>query len=338
MPSKNGFAIALAWPEYIGKQTGSWYDPLMRWLGFNKNFHYQVGHAAVILVYKNSGNCYYFDCGRFHAPYQYGRIRDVSTDSDLAIQTKALFKKDKISNLEEILTEVQMNKSFLGQGALHASYTAVDFNPIQLKAKEFQDKDVVPFGPFVLNGTNCCRFVRATILAGIPASRQKFALNYLWPFKPMPITIFNILSNKIILSELNPSNKKAGYFNPITAYNKDNVRGTLPAPIKPNKIPSNSQWLGGEVAGSWFSLKQMGNEYIVTRYSAEGEKESEGIFLPTDKHQLDTNKPYRFTYLSHCKKVTIEQDNKLLALLKKEKKEVPPMTGSKHFPKEVSAQ
>ena len=50
MDLQNGFAIAIAWPEFMGKQAGSWYDPLMRLLRFNKNFHYQVGHASLILI------------------------------------------------------------------------------------------------------------------------------------------------------------------------------------------------------------------------------------------------------------------------------------------------
>ena len=88
----NGLAITLAWPKYMGKQTCSWYDPLMQMLSINKNFHYQVGHAALILI-NSKGDCFYFDCGRFHAPFQQGRIRDVTTDSDLDIRTKAVMQR-----------------------------------------------------------------------------------------------------------------------------------------------------------------------------------------------------------------------------------------------------
>ena len=92
-----------------------------------------------------------------------------------------------------------------------------------------QNKGVIPFGPFVINGTNCCRFVRKAILAGAPGWKDRLKLRYLWRFKPMPITIVNLLSHKIVIPEsignhksLSP--KKLSY-STFSLYNKDNVAG-----------------------------------------------------------------------------------------------------------------
>jgi len=55
---KTGFAIALAWPETNCKNAGSWYDELMELLGISKNHHYKVGHAALILISKDTNNAF----------------------------------------------------------------------------------------------------------------------------------------------------------------------------------------------------------------------------------------------------------------------------------------
>ncbi len=99
MKKYDGVAIAVAWPQFVGKQTGSWYDTPMRWLGINRDFHYKVGHAALILVNCHTGICHHLDCGRYHAPFQYGRVRDASTDFDVSIRAKAIFKEGKIINI-----------------------------------------------------------------------------------------------------------------------------------------------------------------------------------------------------------------------------------------------
>lgn len=310
-------AVAIAWPEFVGKQPGSWYDAPMRWLGENKNFHYKVGHAAMILVNNNTGLCHYFDCGRYHAPFQYGRIRDAVTDHNLRVHTKAIIAGDTIENIADVLKEIQMNRSCLGMGALHASYCQVNFQSAWNSIKYLQGKGVVHFGPFVTDGTNCCRFVRNSILAGVPASKYRFKLNYLWPFKPMPITIVNQLSYKIIIPGIKKSDNKEhspqlhSKHHSTVVYNKYNVRGTLPQPKKPKHITTDCQWLSGEVTGSWFELQQNDNYYTITRYSAEGKIECTGNFSLNVDHNFDGTKNYQFTHLSHCNRVTIMQDNKL---------------------------
>ena len=73
-----GLAISLAWPQTWCKQSGSWYDSTMKLVGINKNSFYKVGHAAVILVESATGKCHYFDFGRYHAPYGYGRVTSIN--------------------------------------------------------------------------------------------------------------------------------------------------------------------------------------------------------------------------------------------------------------------
>lgn len=312
MSNFNGMAIAIAWPEFTGKQPGSWYDAPMRWMGHNKDFQYKVGHASLILVDAVSGDCSYFDCGRYHAPFQHGRIRDVSTDPNLEIHTKAHCTDNKITNIRELLNEVQKNKTTFGVGPLYASYCPVNIDSSKSKIKELQSEEAIPFGPFVINGINCCRFVRSGILAGKPALTYNYKLRFLWPFKPLPITNVNYLSNKISI----PENSETDHHSNI--YTKENVKLTLPAPTRPENIPPNSQWLGGEVAGGWFWLQPMNQGYLINRYSSEGIQECTGTFRLVSIGYFNSKKSYSFSHLSHCSKVTILQDEELFEFLREE--------------------
>ena len=319
MSSYNGMAIAIAWPEFTGKQPGSWYDAPMRWIGHNKNYQYKVGHASLVLVDATSGNCSYFDCGRYHAPYQHGRIRDISTDVNLKIHAKAKFTDDKIANIKELLNEIQNNETTFGTGPLYASYCPVNIDSSKSKIKELQSRDAIPFGPFVINGINCCRFVRNGILAGAPALKYSFKLRFLWPFKPMPITNVNFLSDKIIIpenAETENREKRLRHIN--TLYTKETVKGTLPAPPIPENIPQDSQWLAGEVAGAWFCLQPIDHRYLVNRYSSEGILECSGKFRMCSIGFFDAKKSFAFSHLSHCSKVTLIQDNELFEFLKED--------------------
>lgn len=308
MKRKNGVAIAIAWPKFVGKQTGTWYDKPMMFLGFNKDFHYQVGHASMVLINKEDEICRYFDCGRYHAPYQHGRIRDSSTDPVLSIITPAKWTGNSLGNFAEILNEIQGNPWTFGVGPLEASYCEVNFEKALEKIKSLQSLGALPFGPFTMHGTNCCRFVRTGILAGEPqlSYGRKILLNHLWHLKPMPISIVQILKNKVkIPTAAQEVDSKKSHSK--GAYTWETVHGTLPQPPKPSTIPITSQWLAGEVAGSWFNLEQHDHGYTIVRYSQEGVEECSGTFKPITKLDFNADLPYEFTHLSHCNQVCIRQ-------------------------------
>lgn len=202
-----GLAISLAWPQTWCKQSGSWYDSTMKLVGINKNSFYKVGHAAVILVESATGECHYFDFGRYHAPYGYGRVRDSETDHDLRIKSKAVFRNADFSltNIEEILTEVVNNEACHGIGELHASYTPINFKKAYQYAKRMQDDSPWKYGPFILNGTNCSRFVRTVVLSGNPPLSDKLKIYLPLSISPTPIGNVKSLRNKILINEAQPS-------------------------------------------------------------------------------------------------------------------------------------
>lgn len=199
----SGFAIALAWPDTLCKQAGAWYDGLMFYLGINKNYYYKVGHAAVVLVDATNGECKYFDFGRYHSPSGSGRVRSAETDFELCINTKAIISSsgDSILNYNEILSEIYANKSCHGDGAMHASSVAINYNSSLLQAENMQNNSPIKYGPFISEGTNCSRFVRTVILAGDIATNFKMNLCLQISLTPTPIGNVKALQNITIIRD-----------------------------------------------------------------------------------------------------------------------------------------
>lgn len=196
----NGFAIALAWPETLCKQAGAWYDNLMHFVGINSRGYYRVGHAAIVLVDGNTGNCHYFDFGRYHAPHGHGRVRSTVTDHDLKIRTKAHFSHEMfgIENISDILSELQNNVSTHGTGRLLGSVIPINFNKAHRYAMHLNGMDYIPYGPFLQNGTNCSRFVNSVLYRGTNLLITKLLLKIPWMLTPTPMWNLRSTNSKIL--------------------------------------------------------------------------------------------------------------------------------------------
>lgn len=198
----NGIGIVIAWPETMCKQAGAWYDKPLKWVGINQDNYYKVGHAATVLIEQSTGQCLYFDFGRYHTPHQHGRVRNALTDHDLEIKTIARFDSNgNLLNYEEILAELLMNESCHGSGNLHASYTKIHFKNALKKANEMQVLSPLPYGPFVMKGTNCSRFVNSVLIAGKPSLIKNIRLMFPKTFSPTPLGNVKTFSNYHIMSK-----------------------------------------------------------------------------------------------------------------------------------------
>jgi len=109
---KTGAFVALSWPDTRIRNASSWYDVPMKVIGIcKKDGYYHVGHAALLLIDYRNGDVRYFDFGRYHTPLGFGRVRDIQSDPELEINTKAIIEEGKIVNIEDILHELDHNKS-----------------------------------------------------------------------------------------------------------------------------------------------------------------------------------------------------------------------------------
>lgn len=300
-----GLAIAIAWPQTYCKQPGAWYDPITLLLGINTNNFYKVGHAALVLVNPKTSKAHYYDFGRYHAPYKHGRVRSAETDHELELRTNPVLSKDKkrIENFRDILSELQQNKACHGEGELYAAYCPVNFELANARAQQMQAESPIPYGPFMLKGSNCSRFVNTVIRAGKPDFRYRFGLNLKVPLTPTPISNVNALDNM----QRMPKVLKGEPFCPIKKLDRQDLVSTLPIPERHASIPENAQWLSGEGAGSWFVFEFENTLLKVTRYSPHGVIECTGLYENRDALKLiNGNKSFFVSYPSNCKIVSLK--------------------------------
>jgi hypothetical protein len=310
--------VALAWPHTWCKQAGGWYDPLLRFLGINHSYYYKAGHAALIIVGIEQEKCFYFDFGRYHAPWHHGRVRDEISDTDLSISIKPEFDREKknLTNLKDILHEMQKNPSYHGDGPVHASQIPGNFDKAYSKAKSMQERVFIPYGPFVMGGTNCSRFVSQVIRKGNIPFRNWLRMFFLVPLTPTPMSNMNSLHQKIKV----PKSVAEEAFQPmqISGQLKGKSIGrflktTKSAPDKPLHIPPGSQWLSGEGAGSWFYVNPSDNLLEVVRYSPQGAVECKEKFTFGGSNGFDPKQDYTISYPSDCQRISLRQKNALFS-------------------------
>lgn len=195
--SNSGAMIVLAWPETTVYKTGAWYDGFMSLLGFCKNGYYKVGHAALVLASAETHTFHYFDFGRYHTPIGTGRVRNEDTDPELKIPFQAKFDLNgEVVNLAELLSYLKKLKSTHGNGKLVSSVIyPFNFTKAFTKAKALQQKGAIPYGPFVLWGTNCSRFVATIAKAGHFSLIKKWQLKIPYVISHSPISNVKICSS-----------------------------------------------------------------------------------------------------------------------------------------------
>ncbi|MCH2229104.1 MAG: hypothetical protein MK105_02075 [Crocinitomicaceae bacterium] len=159
------FAFIIAWPETHVRKVDTWYDPIMTSLGFCNDNYYKVGHAAIVLIDGETGKPHYFDFGRYQTPKGKGRVRDASSDKDLVLHSIINYENG-IPQLEEMICELNSNAACQGSGLLRGGLHKINFYKAYDMAKSMQLNGTIPYGPFVVNGTNCARFVRTIAMSG----------------------------------------------------------------------------------------------------------------------------------------------------------------------------
>src|SRR5690606_6230094 len=101
--SNTGFILILAYPETVVMVSNEWFSPFLRFLGVGKKNYLRAGHAALVLINKETGVLEYHDYGRYITSEPYGRVRGKDTDNELDFPLKAKIKDGNIENLNEIL-------------------------------------------------------------------------------------------------------------------------------------------------------------------------------------------------------------------------------------------
>jgi len=301
-----GFAIALAWPATFCKQPGAWYDRFTHFIGISKHGYYKVGHAAVVLVDQSAnGNCHYFDFGRYHSPFGTGRVRSERTDHELKIELKAVVDSlGQFTNYAELVELLANKEACHGTGKVHASRIAIDFKLAYSKAIEMQSNSPIPYGPFIRTGTNCSRFVRNVIRAGVVTKKDRIRLLPSVFITPTPISNVRKLNHPLTIQ---PTSEQQ-VFNP-TKQDDSFLKNTLPIPILYPNLSEHAKWFAGEGAGSWFILENESTRLRIKRYNAFGELECDSYCVNAKKFHPQLS--FEIAHPSNCSQLTIKQRNTL---------------------------
>ncbi len=320
MHTSNGIIVILSYPDTVVRPAYSEFSSKI-WplLGIGSKHGVQAGHAALLLVNKDSKEINYFDFGRYITSYGKGRVRSKETDPELRVPFTAEFKNDAFSNLPEILIWLDKHpEKTHGEGRLVVA-TNTDIN--YEKAKKFIDglinQKEIPYGAFVKNGTNCARFVTDAIIASTTNTIAKFHLKKSNLLTPSPIgNVIRGNSNDKIFSVKNQkittyTNRSVIREYKNSFFNKFDIVPNLKGTELPNKDVfnlNNATWLGGIGSGAWFKIEEQisVDTYKISRYTANGVKDFEGFFI-IDNTTFQLDEKHEFIYPTNCKEMFVIQ-------------------------------
>ena len=86
---------------------------------------------------------------------------------------------------------------------------------------------------------------------------------------------------------------------------------------KPSNIPDHSKFLEGTGDSAWFFIEETHslNQFLISRYTIDGFLECKYLSILQDKG-FNISEDFEFTFVSHCAKCTIIQNNKTYTFIK----------------------
>lgn len=322
--SNSGIILTLAYPETIVMVADEWYSPFLRYLGVGKKNYLRAGHAALVLINKETGVLEYHDFGRYITPEPSGRVRGRDTDNELHFPLKAQIENDKIQNLEAILKFLATHPKIThGDGKLVASVcNAIDYTHARAHITTMQNKHFIRYAAFIKDACNCARFVTDSLIASVTDLNIKNKLEKSKWFTPS--TVGNVLladtenyvyevNDTGVISKFEGSQKTENLrcFLDKLKDHKPNFSGTLePKPV--DNLHEKAQWLSGIAAGAWFELHKIGHhvEYHFKRISPHGHIDVHDTFV-VDDASFNYDLEFEFIHYSNCKFFHLKQNEKI---------------------------
>ncbi|WP_100613402.1 DUF6695 family protein [Confluentibacter citreus] len=319
--SNTGIILTLAYPETIVMVSKEWFSPYLRFLGVGKKNYLMAGHAALVLINKETCVLEYHDFGRYITSEPHGRVRGKDTDNELDFPLMARIKDGNIENLNEILEFLGTHPKLThGDGKLVASVcNAIDYHKARTHITHMQEQHFIRYAAFIKNACNCARFVTDTLIASVTDLKIKKKLEISNWFTPS--TVGNVLlanteahafevSQTGVISKYSGSQKSENrrcFLDKLESH-QPNFIGTLqPKPVA--GVHENAQWLSGIAAGAWFELHETTNNshYRFRRISPHGNIDVDAEYK-IDNNNFNYHKPFEFVHYSNCKFFHVKQD------------------------------
>lgn len=321
--TNTGIILTLAYPETIVMVSKEWFSPFLRFFGIGKKNYLRAGHAALILINKQTGNLEYHDFGRYITPEPYGRVRGGNTDNELYFPLKAIIKDGKVINLHEILKFLGTHPKLThGDGKLIASVcNAVNYEKARAHITMMQQKHFIRYAAFIKGSCNCARFVTDSLIASVTNPKIKKKLIQSKWFTPS--TVGNVLLSDTEtyiyevsefgnISEFKGSEMSENarcFLDKLKEHTPDFEGSLKPKPV--DNLHQKAQWLSGIAAGAWFELHHIGHdiEYLFKRISPCGNIDVHDVFAVEDI-SFDYHQSFEFVHYSNCSFFHIQQAGK----------------------------
>ncbi len=320
--NNSGLIIVLAYPETIVRLADEWYSSLLRFIGIGKKNYVKAGHAALVLINKDTGILDYYDFGRYITAQSTGRVRGKDTDNELDFPLKANIENGKIKNLNEILKFLAVNPKLThGEGKLVASVCdEIDYRKARDYISMMQERHFIRYAVFIKNASNCSRFITTTLIACITNSKIKKRLIKSTRFTPSTVGNVIIANTENYVYEVTDKGEISEFTSSIIKENircfLDKLKSYKPTlignqyPIIIEGLDKKAQWLGGVGAGAWFELHETENnsEYKFRKTAPCGYVNGHAIFVVNDV-AFNYHEDYNFVHYSNCKFFHIKQND-----------------------------
>jgi len=320
----NAIIITLAYPETIVRISDEWFLNYLHFFGIGKKNYVRAGHAALVLIHKDTASLEYFDFGRYISPLFTGRVRSKETDHELDFPLQPVIEDGMIENLEQLLVFLATHPRLThGDGNMYASVCdEVNYESTKSFISSMQDRQFIRYAAFKKDATNCARFVTDSLIAGV--TNLDIRRNLIKSNRFTPSTIGNVVISDAVGKVFKVSDKgeidvftsSVGRLNRVLFLDRlnghqPNLSGNLEP--KANKVKhENAQWLPGIGGGAWFELHNINHhiEYRFRRVSPLGNIDVDGIYQLKEKG-FDINSNYEFTHYSNCKVLNVKQSDRL---------------------------
>lgn len=315
-----GIILTLAYPETVVMVAKEWYSPFMRYVGIGKKNYLRAGHAALVLIDKETGILEYHDFGRYITTEPNGRVRGRETDFELHFPLKAKIEEGTIVNLEAILKFLATNPQLThGEGTLYASVCdCVDYQKARAYITTMQNKHFIRYAAFLKEASNCARFVTSALIAGVTNHKIKGRLKRSTWFTPSTIGNVVIADTQSQVYQISETGNIQVFQSSIAKINRENFLDKLKAhtpnfigtlePRHTTEKADHAQWLEGVAAGAWFELHstESVSEYRFRRISPYGNVDVHGIYR-VNNHAFNHEADYNFIHYSNCAFFQVEQ-------------------------------
>lgn len=325
-----GIILTLAYPDTVVMVSKEWFSPYLRFVGVGKKNYVRAGHAALVLIDKNTGVLEYHDFGRYITPEPNGRVRGRDTDNELNFPLVAQIENDEIKNLNEILEFLGTHPKLThGDGKLVASVCkSVNYDKARAHVTIMQEKHFIRYAAFIKDGCNCARFVTDALIASVTDAAIKKNLESSKWFTPSTVGNVLLADTENFVYEVSETGLISGFKGSQKSENircfldklkdhKVNLVGTLkPRPI--DGLHEKGQWLSGIAAGAWFELHKTAHEveYHYKRISPYGNIDVHDKFV-VDDDSFDYDLEFEFIHYSNCKFFHVKQNGKVFRFERK---------------------